>query len=454
MGVQMSSVIGDASTEDRIMAQRGAIYKAKSKLIETHPFLGSVLLKLPIDIVTRETHPDIKTAAVDDRGRCFVNLEFSELLALPEKRAVLLHEALHLALHVFQRQGSRDMMRWNRAHDYAINLMIDNEIREVRDIGMAWPSNQNFMPLLDRRYDGLSAEEIYERLASDPQMVVPNPCGHGEGKASGFPDATDVLASPSSGGSTHGEAIDGEAGTDGENGDTLGDFWKEVLASAYEYALRQEDRAIGRVPGWAHALVEDILTPTIPWATKLAHRVHGRVNGRRRTFVKVGRRTHACGVNMPGVVKNRGCVGIFIDVSGSISEDVIVLFATEVFGVLSQVPVSVRVITWDTLVHDDYFYEDADTFLQAVHDGEFRIEGRGGTDYRCVQDYLIKDDNPDLPFPNFGILLTDGHVDWTPVSDWPVDIILVYTEKAPDAYLGYDDICLDELVSAVKAAKG
>jgi predicted metal-dependent peptidase len=449
------------AVQDRIINQKGAIYKAKAILVEAHPFLGSVLLKLPLEVVTEATHPFVTTAAVDQKGRCYVNLAFSERMNLPEKRAVLLHEALHLALQVFEREGSRHPGLWNVAHDYAINLMIDEEMKVTNGL-MSWPKSKDGPNagkpdvLLDEKFKGLAAEEIYERVLDDVQkkkeqggsgagkgQPVPGGAaetgagdsgdgsGTGDAPGKGFPDATDVIRTEDGSG---GEAVDPE----------VRDYWREVLASAYEYALRQEAKGIGKTPGWAKALVDDILTPMIPWATRLAHRIHGRLAGKRRTFAKVGRRSHACGVSMPGAYKDRGCVGVFMDVSGSIEDDTLVRFATEIYGILSMARCSVRVITWDTEVHDDLVYESADEFMDAVRARRFVVEGRGGTDFRCVQTYLRDDMNPDLPVPNFGVLLTDGMVGWTPLAEWPIDVLVVYTEHAPDAGYGYDAIRLDE----------
>src|SRR3954463_16523663 len=56
------------------------------------------------------------------------NPKFIEGLDIPTAKFVIIHELMHILLKHGLRRGSRDPDRWNKACDYAINIML-------RDLG-------------------------------------------------------------------------------------------------------------------------------------------------------------------------------------------------------------------------------------------------------------------------------------------------------------------------------
>ena len=72
------------------------------------------------------------------------------------------HEVLHVANGHCWRQGPRDPDRWNDACDYAINPI-------VLSAGMVLPKGA----LVDARYTGKSAEEIYGLLTQEAKNKQP-----------------------------------------------------------------------------------------------------------------------------------------------------------------------------------------------------------------------------------------------------------------------------------------
>lgn len=82
----------------------------------------------------------------------FYNQKFLDTLNEEEAAAVVLHEVMHcMHRHVWRRE-ERDPMLWNIAADYAINIMVNESF--------ALPKGA----LLDMKYWGMSAEEIYDSL--------------------------------------------------------------------------------------------------------------------------------------------------------------------------------------------------------------------------------------------------------------------------------------------------
>lgn len=381
--------------------------------MDHQPFLGSLVLMLPVTVTE---DPAVSTAAVDGLGRCYFGKAFLEGLKVPELRAILLHETLHLALDVFARRGDRKSLRWNVAHDLVVNQLIEDS--DPDHTLFSW--SKDFPPLLNPEYKGMGAEEIYDLLPVDLSKLGLGPA--------------DVL-------------FDQWEGLTPLQREDLRRAWRENLVSAGEQAMGS-GRGIGSLPGWAQKLLGPILNPKIPWQTELAHRVHGKLKGRCRTFSKPGRRSHALGVCMPGPMRDRGAVGVFVDVSGSVSGDELGAFMGELSGILRYADLFVRLITWDAGVQDDVWLDDADSLLQTLSERQMHLQGGGGTDPCCVIEHLDGPGREDHPMPSFAILLTDGEVPWPDADLWPFDVLVVSTRACPPESFGYESLHLDLGASA------
>src|SRR5262249_7383811 len=99
-----------------------------------------------------EVNHSIKTMATDGVS-LFYNPAFVDTLTAVELQGTLAHEVMHPALQHHTRRGDREARRWNMACDYAINpILIDAGLTLPKDV------------LVDGRFAGMSAEEIYNRL--------------------------------------------------------------------------------------------------------------------------------------------------------------------------------------------------------------------------------------------------------------------------------------------------
>jgi len=222
----------------------------------------------------------------------------------------------------------------------------------------------------------------------------------------------------------------------------LAESWREKLVEAAEQAL-QGEKGVGSLPGWAQKLLGPLLNPQIPWQAKLAQKVHGHLLGRRRTFSRPGRRSHAVGAVLPGPVRDRGPVGVFVDVSGSVGPAELGAFMGELVGILQNAELPVRLITWDASVQEDLLLEHPEDMQEAIHGGGLAFLGGGGTDPRCVLEHLAAPGSQDLPPLSFGALLTDGYVPWPQASDWPFELLVVCCGLLPEPSLGYDALLLE-----------
>jgi hypothetical protein len=119
---------------------------ARTRLILDRPFLGALVLRLPMQAAKPER---CKTIGTDVRA-LYYNPEYIQRLSLEQTQFVLAHEALHCALSHFARRQHRVKHRWDIACDLAINPLL------IKD-GLKPPPGV----LLRSGFEGMMAEEIY-----------------------------------------------------------------------------------------------------------------------------------------------------------------------------------------------------------------------------------------------------------------------------------------------------
>ena len=135
---------------------------ARFKMNEETPFFGILSGELIIRPAPLHLRGKIRTAAVTPTGICMYNPDFMGSLSFQEICGVLAHEALHPGLDFFGRFAKKNLSRANRAHDYAINLVITDN----KTSGLALPSDC----LLDEKYRDMSAEAIYLQLEDEDKQ--------------------------------------------------------------------------------------------------------------------------------------------------------------------------------------------------------------------------------------------------------------------------------------------
>ena len=124
-----------------------------------------------------------KTMCTDGK-RIIFHPEFVASQSDEAIRLVLAHELLHCIGEHSLRRENRDPLIWNYACDYAINPILEGEP------GLEWPINPDGsrMGLLDKKYDGMRPEDIYEEIKNDPKPPKPTDLGNVEDDDADLPD--------------------------------------------------------------------------------------------------------------------------------------------------------------------------------------------------------------------------------------------------------------------------
>lgn len=349
---------------------------ARSQLILTpaYGFFGSLSLRLRL--VERA---DIKTAAVDGKN-FFYNPQFVRSLTPSVQQSLVAHEVMHCALDHMSRLAERQPKRWNRAADYCINLIL-------HDAGMEIPSDW----LLHKQYAGMSADEVY--------MLLP-------------PDDDDD-SSPGPGES--GGSMDQLLPSDPSQTETLAVEWKIATIQAATAA-----KMAGNLPGNLDRFIEEALAPKANWRDHL-WKFATQINKDDYAWSRPNRRYLSAGLYLPGLYsENMGPIAIAIDTSGSIDQDTLNMFGTEIRAIIEAVrPSKVHVIYCDADVNH------VDEFLPG-EPIEFHMYGGGGTDFRPPFAYVEEHEIA----PECLVYLTDLYgpfpdepnypVMWAATSDLPV----------------------------------
>ncbi|MER5406184.1 hypothetical protein [Streptomyces sp. NPDC002769] len=351
--------------------------RALSWFISSYPLLGGIAagITLVADAELARAH-DISVAAVDaEAGEIYIN----PLRELDDEewRFVLAHEMLHAALRHGDRCGTRDPYLFNVACDYVVN-------------GWLCAMQVGTMPdglLYDAQLTDLSAEEVYDRIASDLRRMRRLSTLRGKG-------AGDILGGP--------------IGSPRDYVD-LDELYRRGLARGLDLHQHQER---GFLPG---GLVEEIRAlshPPLPWDARLARWFDEFVPRPEpvRTYARPARRQAStpdiprAGRYFPPEEIARCTFGVVLDTSGSMDRTLLgkALGAIASYAEARDVPAA-RVVFCDAAPHDAGYLPVTEIA------GRVRVHGRGGTVLQPGIDLLHRAD--DFPPGAPVLVIMDGWCD-------------------------------------------
>lgn len=325
--------------------------EARNNLILGQPFFGVLSLRLAL-----KADPAIETMSVDGVTLSY-NPEWADAIAFDELVGVTAHEVMHCAAGHHARREGRDLERWNHACDYAINPLLI-------EAGFKLPDGA----LVRADFQGLSAEEIYTRLA---------------GEGGGVQGAGDQQG---------GDQGDGNVGgcgsfTDGP-GDGVPATEAELSGQAREWEIATMQAAAaakgaGALPAAGIWLTEQITAPKVSWQEILREFISERSRSE-YSWLPPNRRYIHQGLYLPSrESRELGEIVVAIDTSGSINNEVLDAFAAELNGIIEDVrPKRIHVVYCDTKIHRSETFEPDDAPIT------MESPGRGGTAFAPVWTWI------------------------------------------------------------------
>lgn len=352
------------------------LLKARISLLIRHPFFGNLATRL----ATQQAEW-CETAATDGR-HFYYNPSFIHGLTTKELEFLFAHEVLHNAFEHLLRKDNRDPLLFNVAADYAINqILVDEKIGKFIKNG-----------LLDEKYRGKSAEEIYEELYENADKI----------------DIQDLLDSLLD------DHLDGTDSDDDASGDDASSSKRPKLSESERNKIRAElkeallqaaqSAGAGNVPSSIARLVESLTAPKLSWRDILRNSIQSNIKCD-YTFMIPAKKSIGTPFRLPGMKRDETidiCVGI--DCSGSIDDGMIREMLSEVQGIMAQyTDYKIHVWSYDTQVNNPMTYradEGEDISL-------YQPSGGGGTNF--IASYKYMEENGIVP--NTYINFTDGYCD-------------------------------------------
>jgi predicted metal-dependent peptidase len=342
--------------------------KVTWQLLQNEPFFAALSRRIHKSSTTAIPTAGVKINKNTGQFEMVYNPAFFEDLTPVQQRGVLKHEFYHLIFqHVTGRLPAEGMSKmWNVATDLAINSFIAEELPE----GGCIPGQEPFQDYPPE----MSAEWYFSKLQNDEQFQPQDGDGDGDGQGQGEGDG-DPAEGHGSGGLP--DSLDDHSGwgeVDQETRALAEERLKDAVRKATE-EVNQGGRGWGSVSAACRKQIQDMISPRVNWRTILLSFVRTSQRADKRSTPKrVDKRYPYI---QPGKrVKRQAKIAISIDQSGSVSDEMLATFFSELEGLAKYAEFTV--IPFDTEV------QEAEVFVWKK--GKRRSWERvscGGTDFNA-----------------------------------------------------------------------
>lgn len=410
------------------------IRKARVGLQRNNPFFAYLSLQLK-----PQEMKSIPTMAIDINANLYYNAEFVENMSDEEVTGVLIHEILHITLLHFLRTGERNKQISNIAQDIVINYLIKENNFHLPE-GCIWVNNQNettIMGKVIKDVDKKVWEEIYDELYNSmkeqlKEMIKSGKAQIGNGEGEGIEiDLDDYEFEGSTnegyGDSKIGKVTNVDTHIRGNGNKPISE--EERKAKEKEWLGKVQEAYIGskmsgKVPVGIERLIGQLHESKIDWKSLLLRYIESYVPSD-YTYAKCSKKSMSSGYYMPDTIKDRIDVSVLIDVSGSIGNEELNDFVSEIVAMARAFRNKIKfsLYTHETNLGDKYIVENGS--VQKIK--QIKIKGGGGTSFSIPYNELTKNNKPKVV-----VWLTDGYGDTIQKKDLKSDIIWVLSKNSTD----------------------
>ncbi|TRZ84391.1 MAG: hypothetical protein D4R83_08865 [Streptomycetaceae bacterium] len=372
------------------------------------PYLSTLLFNLKI-----VESSQLPTLAVDDGWRMYYSPSFVMEQTAEALATMVLHEALHCVNQHGPRFRALSQSRhlhvtWNFAGDVGINHVLDCA-------QMPWG---DFEPL---RFTHLSKFDVNPEMGTEKIFftIVEYYDQHPE-EVDQFSDCGSIIG---------GETRDYEISRGDSDNPAIKSDQQDVIRDqvAQEILKHAYAKGVGSIPGELLRWAQELLEPTIDWRKALAGAFRtslATVLGRRDyVYTRPSRRQSAMRIGnheiiLPSMRKPAPpAIAIIVDTSGSIGNDEITLFLSEVDGIVKANGISQGV----TVIPCDADIGEIQKLRSRGAITSLKMTGGGGTDIGVG----IAAAGKLRPTPKIVIVLTDGFTPWPTSLPKGVETLIV-----------------------------
>lgn len=321
-------------------AHQTALDKAKIALMAKPDTAFFVTIVFSLKLLWDDKIPTACTNGREIR----INPDYFMQLDTEERVFLMVHEAMHVAYLHMERNGNRDMRKFNVAADYVINLQL---VQRGFKIHPNW--------LLDHKYADMSTEEVYDALPADPPP----------------PPMEDLVP--------------------GESDQVSQEIAKEVediLVRAQVQSKMAGDKP-GTIPGDIQIFLNGLLDPVLPW-NRILQKYLRSFDKCDYSFKKPNRRFFP-EYHLPTLWgESLMDLDIAVDISGSVSDHDFHVFVSEVATIFRTMkPGRIRLVQFDTQI------KSVDSVKSVKELMGVKFTGRGGTCIAPVMEWA-KENKPQL----------------------------------------------------------
>ncbi len=358
---------------------------ARTRLILDKPFLGALVLRLPLVAAD----PEWCQGAATDAKKLYYNQDYINALDIQQTQFVLAKQALHCALSHFARRQHRIKHRWDLACDYAVNPLLIND-------GLKPPPET----LVDDGYEGMTAEEIYHyigdldnedsELDKQDDQNEDNDQQDQNNENSLDESNQEVPASPE----LNNEDIDETQSLAPmpspltlQEQEELSVQWQQRLAGAAQSAMQA-----GKLGGSMARMVNFMLQPKLPWRMLLARYMTATARDDYSYSRPSSRRGDPA--IFPSLRSAQINIAIGMDVSGSVDDKEMNEFLSEIDAIKGNMRARITLLPCDAAL-----VEGAPWIFEPWEEINLpqAFKGGGGTDFCPVFEWLEdQDQHPDL----------------------------------------------------------
>ena len=347
------------------------ISKAAIKLIIQEPFYGHFFTH-----IQKKSNLKIERVNITltETGSILleVNEEYWKTLSLDLKIGCIKHQILHIVFkHIYSIKKYGNTNLFNIASDLVVNQYLKKDQRDVNAIIL---DDFPFLNLKTKESVGY----YYKRLQEVPLLNSTS-----SSNAEDEIEKQKIISEHKGWSSFH-----QQSGAEKKITEEKLDRYAQMSAK------RLKTTDFGSLPGELQTYlneVEERLNPAVNWKRMLRLFIQSSRKTYLKTTLKKPSRRYG---TLPGIkIKQQQKILIAIDTSGSIDEDDLNNFFSEIYHVWKQTP-DIKIVLCDTIIHDQYSYKGV---LPKI------VGGGGGTDF-----------NPPIQFsnkysPDVLLYFTDGH---------------------------------------------
>ena len=311
------------------------------QLLQNEPFFAALSRRIHKSATTAIPTAGVKINKDTGQFEMVYNPAFFEDLTPVQQRGVLKHEFYHLIFqHVTGRLPPEGMSKmWNIATDLAINSFLMDELPEGGCIPTRGPFEE-YPP-------EMSAEWYFSKLQNDEQFQNQDNDGDGEGEG----QSSDDNGNPSNGGSGLPDSLDDHSGwgeVDQETRAMAEERLKDAVRKATE-EVNQGGRGWGSLSAQCRKQIQDMITPRVNWRSVLRYFIKTSQRANKRSTVRrINKRFPY--IHAGKKVSRTAKIAISIDQSGSVSDQMLASFFTELEGLAKYAEFTV--VPFDTEVQE------------------------------------------------------------------------------------------------------